>query len=115
MLRYQALAELLSQCNRAPSKWASIDPVPLSFPFPIRHPRGTGIPTLREGRKVLEHTGLRSSAPEMPRCASSDSTCASRLCKEAHVESRRLIRGGRETLPSALPRLARAHAHETLP
>jgi hypothetical protein len=49
MLRYQALAELLCECNRAPSKWVSIDPVPLSFPFPIRHPRGTGIPTLREG------------------------------------------------------------------
>jgi hypothetical protein len=38
--------------------------VPLSFPF--HHPRGIGFPTPREGRKVLEPTGLRSSARDAP-------------------------------------------------
>jgi hypothetical protein len=55
-LRYQALAELLSGCNRARAPWASIGPVPTSLPLtPPRGRRGFDRRRRQEGRIQQDH------------------------------------------------------------
>jgi hypothetical protein len=63
-LRYRVLAGLLSACNLAHTQWASTDPAPSPFPFPFHHPKGAGISTLREGKKIGAHKTTLHCAKE---------------------------------------------------
>jgi|SRR5688572_28244974 hypothetical protein len=65
-LCYQALAELLSGCNPAPTQWVSKGPVLLSIPFPFHHNRGTGFLDStqgQEGRWPTTHSARDAARP----------------------------------------------------